>query len=228
MGSPGRCACDEPCRRDGCGSAGHIAQLGPGRFVTGQVRPGNLGLAVSIAAGRTACVGRSTRRAWKSRSARRSHVGCAPGCRGAPRTRATGCSNLGRAAARSTAPASRTGSTACDAGATSSSAGSAQLGCNRRATCTRLGRASARGASGAGASASSAGLAAATRRRVFAAGANLGIAARRGSAASGAGSAFVGRCAAGRSSARSARDRLGNGHASLEHSAREPAGAVLE
>ena len=64
-------------------------------------------------------------------------------------------------------------------------------------------------------------------RRSVTACADLGIASRRGSAARGlAASAFVGRRAAGRSSAWSCCDRLG--HAQLQRSAREPAGALLE
>jgi hypothetical protein len=151
---------------------------------------------------------------------------------------------LGRASARRAAPSAWTRSTACDAGATASVAGSAELGSNRRATSTRLGRASARSASGACAAACRAGRAATTTtttgRRSVTARADLGVASRRGSAARGAcrrhlgacrgraASAFVGRRAAGCSSARSARDRLGNWNASREHSAREPAGALVE
>ena len=180
-----------------------------------------MGLAVSIAACRTACVGRGTCRPWQPPSAYSTQ--------------------LGRASARRAAPSAWTRSTACDAGASTAAAGSVELGSNRRATCTRLGCASARSTSGACAAASRAGSAATTTgRRSVTACADLGIASRRGSAARGAcrrhlgafrgraASAFVGRRAAGRSSARSARDRLGNWSASREHSAREPAGALLE
>ena len=173
MGTARGCPRSEPGGPDRRGSSRSLAQLG---------------LASSATARRAWQSGESgTCLGWTGRSAPaagRTDVGCAH-----TRPDTAGSADMGRAASAAI----------FDATAAASAAGSAELGCDRRAARPCMGRASAARASRSGPDAGPAGATTASGRRAAATSADLGVATRRGSAGCGLAGTIVGCRPAGRS-----------------------------